>query len=208
VHSTSDDQPNPRESVLRERREDAVNAFLNRTPVIYRHNIDLHPRASHWASQEDDAPRNLFLTGAIGVGKTHTAWQASRRWLDRRIAITGRQPSLEAWRSTSLFDALRPDNRDYDARSLTARLQRADLLYLDDLAAARVSPNGWTQERLYELFDERYINRRPVLITCDVLPGETGNIVGERVQSRLREMFRGGVLLLEGADRREGGAAA
>lgn len=208
MHSVSDDQLDPRESVLRERREDAVNAFLERTPVIYRHDVDLHPKAAHWAHQGDNAPRNLFLTGAIGVGKTHTAWQSSRRWLDRRIALTGRQPSIEAWRSTSLFDALRPDNRDYDARILTSQLQRADLLYIDDLAAARVSPTGWTQERLYELFDERYINRRPVLITCDVLPGETGDIVGERVQSRLREMFRGGVLLLEGTDRRKGGAAA
>jgi DNA replication protein DnaC len=207
VPSTSDDQPDPRESVLRERREDAVNSFRSRTPVIYQHDIQLHPKAIHWAGQTGTAPRNLFLTGAIGVGKTHTAWQATRLWLDRHIATTGSQPSIEAWRSTSLFDALRPDNRDYDARTLTAQLQKADLLYIDDLAAARVSPTGWTQERLYELFDERYINRRPVLITCDVLPGQVGDIVGERVQSRLREMFRGGVLLLEGADRREGAAA-
>ncbi|SDN18576.1 ATP-binding protein [Streptomyces wuyuanensis] len=207
MHSTSDDQLDPRESVYRERREAALAAFIHSTPVIYRHDVDIHPTAVQWAAQGTDAPRNLFLTGAIGVGKTHTAWQAARLWLERRVTRTGRRPSIEAWRSTSLFDALRPDNHDYDARVLTAQLQKADLLYIDDLAAARVSPTGWTQERLYELFDERYINRRPVLITCDVLPGATGDIVGDRVQSRLREMFRGGVLLLEGADRREGAAA-
>lgn len=147
-------------------------------------------------------PRSLFLTGAIGVGKTHTAWQATRSWLATHITRTGSMPSIETWRSTALFDALRPDNRDLDVRLLTAELQNADLLYIDDLAAARVSPTGWTQERLYEIFDERYINGRPCLITCDVLPGETGDIVGDRVQSRLREMFRGGVLLLKGHDRR------
>ncbi|MFF4644920.1 DnaA ATPase domain-containing protein [Streptomyces sp. NPDC001389] len=204
--STSDDLPDPRDSVRRERREDAVAAFLEQTPVIYRHDIDIRPEAARWADQTPSAPASLFLTGAIGVGKTHTAWQATRRWIDRRIAATGRQPSVETWRSTALFDALRPDSRDYDGRILTAQLQRADLLYIDDLAAARVSPGGWTQERLYEIFDERYINRRPVLITCDVLPGQTEHLVGERVQSRLREMFRGGVLLLEGDDRRIGGA--
>lgn len=202
--STSDPE---RESVLRERREDAVTSFLGRTPVIYRSDINIHPQAAEWADQADTASVSLFLTGAIGVGKTHTAWQATRRWLDRRIARTGRMPSIETWRSTALFDALRPDNRDLDVRTLTAQLQRADLLYIDDLAAARVSPTGWTQERLYEIFDERYINRRPCLITCDVLPGETGNIVGDRVQSRLREMFRGGVILLKGNDRRAGAAA-
>lgn len=208
MHSNSDEQPDPRQSVLRERREDAVNGYLDRTPAIYRHNIDLHPTAAHWASQSHDAPHNLFLTGAIGVGKTHTAWQASRQWLAARIERTGRMPSIETWRSTALFDALRPDNRDHDAKSLTRTLQRADLLYIDDLAAARVSPTGWTQERLYEIFDERYINRRPVLITCDVLPNQISHIVGDRVASRLREMCRGGVLLLEGADRRKAGAAA
>jgi chromosomal replication initiation ATPase DnaA len=208
VHSSSDEQPDPRESVLRERREDAMNGYLDRTPAIYRSTIQVHPAAQRWADQKASTPPSLFLTGPIGVGKTHTAWQASRSWLGARVERTGRMPSIETWRSTALFDALRPDNRDYDAKSLTRILQRADLLYVDDLAAARVSPTGWTQERLYEIFDERYINRRPVLITCDVLPNQISHIVGDRVASRLGEMCRGGVLLLEGADRRKAGAAA
>ncbi|MFD5875661.1 DnaA ATPase domain-containing protein [Streptomyces sp. NPDC060322] len=203
---SSDEIPNQRQSVLRERREDAINRYLERTPVIYRGAIRIHPAADDWARHRDDAPPSLFLTGPIGVGKTHTAWQASRQWLATTVDHTGLMPSIETWRSTALFDALRPDNRD--AKTLTGVLQRADLLYVDDLAAARVSPTGWTQERLYEIFDERYINRRPVLITCDVLPGQISHIVGDRVASRLGEMCRGGVLLLEGDDRRKGGVAA
>ena len=203
--SISDDDD--RASVRNERRDDATTAFLGETPVIYRRNIDIHPQAAAWADQTDTASASLFLTGPIGVGKTHTAWQSARRWLGTHITRTGRKPRIETWRSTALFDALRQDNADWNSRTLTRRLQEADLLYIDDLAAARVSPTGWTQERLYEIFDERYINRRPCLVTCDVLPGATGNIVGDRVQSRLREMFRGGVILLEGADRRAGDAA-
>lgn len=203
--SISDDDD--RDSVRAERRDDATTAFLGETPVIYRRDIALHSRAAAWADQTDESPVSLFLTGAIGVGKTHTAWQSARRWLGTRITRTGRKPRIETWRSTALFDALRQDNHDFNVRTLTRRLQEADLLYIDDLAAARVSPTGWTQERLYEIFDERYINGRPCLITCDVLPGQTGDIVGDRVQSRLREMFRGGVLLLEGTDRRAGDAA-
>ncbi|MFK8844735.1 DnaA ATPase domain-containing protein [Streptomyces sp. Ac-502] len=198
--------PDPRESVLRERREDATAAFTDRTPAIYQDEIRMHPEAAAWAVGPCGAPASLFLTGPIGVGKTHTAWQAARCWLGRRVTATSRVPSIETWRSTQLFDALRPDRED-TARTLTRRLQRADLLFVDDLAAARVSPTGWTQERLYEIFDERYINRRPVLITCDVLPSEISHIVGDRVASRLGEMCRGGVLLLTGADRRKGGAA-
>ncbi|TPM82620.1 hypothetical protein FKO01_60465 [Mesorhizobium sp. B2-3-3] len=205
---SSDEIPNPRQSVLRERCDDAINRYLERTPAIYRGTVRIHPDADDWARHRDDAPPSLFLTGPIGVGKTHTAWQASRQWLATTVDHTGRMPSIETWRSTALFDALRPDNRDYDAKTLTRTLQRADLLFVDDLAAARVSPAGWTQERLYEIFDERYINRRPVLITCDVLPGQISHIVGDRVASRLGEMCRGGVLLLEGDDRRKGGVAA
>ncbi|MEV5862342.1 DnaA/Hda family protein [Streptomyces sp. NPDC052071] len=205
---SSDDIPDPRQSVLRERRDAAVSGHLERTPAIYRGAIRIHPEADDWSRRRDDAPPSLFLTGPIGVGKTHTAWQASRQWLSTTVDRFGRVPSIETWRSTALFDALRPDNRDYDAKALTGTLQRADLLYVDDLAAARVSPTGWTQERLYEIFDERYINRRPVLITCDVLPGQISHIVGDRVSSRLGEMCRGGVLLLEGDDRRKGGVAA
>ncbi|MFD3568490.1 DnaA ATPase domain-containing protein [Streptomyces sp. NPDC058667] len=203
--SISDDDD--RDSVRNERRDAATAAFTQATPVIYRPEIAIHPQAASWADQTDTAPASLFLTGPIGVGKTHTAWQSARRWLAAHIIRTGRKPRIETWRSTSLFDALRPDSHDWDVRALTRQLQQADLLYVDDLAAARVSPTGWTQERLYEIFDERYINSRPCLVTCDVLPGATGNIVGDRVQSRLREMFRGGVLLLEGTDRRAGGAA-
>ncbi|MBQ1165382.1 ATP-binding protein, partial [Streptomyces sp. A73] len=76
---------------------------------------------------------------------------------------------------------------------------------LDDLAAARVSPSGWTQERLYEIFDERYTNQRPVHITCDVLPNQLADVVGDRVASRLAEMCRGGIHLMRGADRRLAG---
>ncbi|MBQ1164844.1 hypothetical protein KBZ21_43465, partial [Streptomyces sp. A73] len=32
----------------------------------------------------EGAPASLFLTGNIGVGKTHTAWHTARRWLDNQ----------------------------------------------------------------------------------------------------------------------------
>lgn len=199
--------PTPHQSWLEERRADIAAAFTDRIPALYQDDITLHPAAAAWADREAGAPASLFLTGAIGVGKTHTAWHAARRWLNRRSATTRRgTPVIATWRSTELFDALRPDGEGQPPKLIRA-LQTADLLYIDDLAAARVSPTGWTQERLYEIFDERYINRRPVLITCDVLPSQISHIVGDRVSSRLAEMCRGGVLLLEGADRRREVAA-
>lgn len=205
--SSSDNPiPTPRQSWLNERRTEAVAAFAARTPAIYEEQITIHPQAAAWADQQGPAPRSLFLTGPIGVGKTHTAWQAARRWVGAYFGTEYRgTPTVEAWRSTSLFDALRPDAHETSGRALVRTLQKAGLLFMDDLAAAR--PSSWTQERLYEIFDERYVNRRPVIITCDVLPNQLAEVVGDRVSSRLAEMCRDGVLMLKGADRRMGGAA-
>lgn len=203
---SSSAEPTPQELWLRERRDAALAGFDDRTPTIYRQPIELNDLAAAWASGAGAA--SLFLTGAIGIGKTHTAWQAARRWLARHYETDQARrgsPVIQTWRSTQLFDALRPEGDD--PRAVTKAAQAADLLFVDDLAAARVSPSGWTQERLYEIFDERYINRRPVLITCDVLPNEISAVVGERVASRLAEMCRGGVHLMRGQDRRLGGAA-
>ncbi|MFE7510131.1 DnaA ATPase domain-containing protein [Streptomyces sp. NPDC057540] len=191
-----------------ERRDEAVSAFAAQIPALYRQQITLDADVAAWADRAADAPVSLFLWGALGVGKTHSAWQATRRWIASQFAGAYRgTPVVQTWRSTALFDALRPDDAGGTPRRLMRALQTADLLYIDDIAAARVSPTGWTQERLYEIFDERYINQLPVLITSDVQPGQISPIVGERVTSRAAEIFRGGVVHLGGADRRKAVAA-
>jgi DNA replication protein DnaC len=101
-----------------------------------------------------------------------------------------------------LFDALRPD-AESEGRRLVERLQKCDLLFVDDLAAANATP--WTRERLFEIFDERYVQSRPVITTSDVLPAQLEEVIGPRVASRLAEMCRGNVVLLKGDDRRKGG---
>lgn len=206
MHFNSADTPSPRDGVLIERRSTALNRFDDRVPVIYRKPIELGPDIADWIAGWGGS--SLFLTGPIGIGKTHTAWQTCRRWLEAQYAPDVPwlgTPLIQTWRSTALFDALRPDAGDGDGRALLKELQRCELLFIDDLAAARAST--WTQERLFELFDERYINRRPVIITCDVLPHELTEVTGPRVASRLAEMCRNSVVLLEGDDRRMGAAA-
>ncbi|MFP8944747.1 DnaA ATPase domain-containing protein [Streptomyces fenghuangensis] len=204
MHSTSE-PPTPQEMWLQERLDAALARFDKHTPARYSQPVPLPDPARTWAEAGRDVEHSLFLTGPIGVGKTHTAWTTVRTWLAACFTGTYRgNPVIAIHRSTALFDALRPEGDN--PRGVQKAAQEADLLFIDDLAAARVSPTGWTQERLYELFDERYVQRRPVLITCDVLPGDLGDIVGPRVASRLAEMCRGGVHLMEGPDRRKGGA--
>lgn len=204
MHSSSDSL-SPRQSWIAERRDAAVATFTAKIPGIYQADIELEADVAAWATGRSDCP-SLFLTGPIGVGKTHSAWQATRQWVHTQFGAHYRgTPVVESWRSTALFDALRPDADGNSGRAMVKHLQRVDLLFIDDLAAAR--PSSWTQERLFEIFDERYINRRPVLVTCDVLPSALAEVTGDRVRSRLAEMCRGGVVLLQGADRRRSAAA-
>lgn len=204
--SSSPDEVSARESVLLERQSIALNRFDEETPDIYRKPIPLPKQVQDWIGGWGG--RSLFLTGAIGVGKTHTAWKTCRRWLEAQYG-PGQPwqstPIIKPFRSTALFDALRPDAPEGEGRSLVKKLQQVDLLFVDDLAAAR--PSTWTQERLFEIFDERYIRRRPVIITCDVLPNALSEVTGPRVASRLAEMCGSSIVLLEGPDRRQGAAA-
>lgn len=206
MHSSSADELSPRDQWLMERSHAALERFDERTPLIYRKPIDLADDVHQWIAGWGGS--SLFLTGAIGVGKTHTAWRTCRRWLEAWYAPSrpwSGGPDIRTFRSTALFDALRPDGPDEIRRTLVTELQKCDLLFIDDLAAAKASP--WTQERLFEIFDERYINRRPVIVTCDVLPTELSDVTGPRVSSRLAEMCGDSVVLLEGNDRRKGVAA-
>lgn len=204
--SASPDEISPRESVLVERQSVALRNFDEKIPDIYQPPIELPRKVTDWIA--GFGGRSLFLTGAIGVGKTHTAWQTCRRWLEAQYG-PGQPwqgtPIIKTYRSTALFDALRPNAPEGEGRSLVKELQRVDLLFVDDLAAARASE--WTQERLFEIFDERYIRRLPVVITCDVLPNQLSEVTGPRVASRLAEMCGNSIVLLEGHDRRQGAAA-
>lgn len=201
---SSSADPSPQQQWLHEQRDAALQRLAARTPTRYARPVELPAAVAAWAAAGRNANNSLFLTGPIGVGKTHTAWATLHAWLHACFDNQQRgNPVIAIWRSTSLFDALRPEGED--PRGVTKTAQEADLLYIDDLAAARVSPTGWTQERLYEIFDERYVQCRPTLITCDVLPQNLGDIVGPRVSSRLAEMCAGHVEFIAGRDKRKGG---
>ncbi|MCW2601838.1 MAG: hypothetical protein JWM02_3667 [Frankiales bacterium] len=184
-------------------------------PVRFSARIDLPPIVQTWLDGPHGEGQSLYLAGGIGTGKTHAAFEIVRRLREADVVFHphgnsengwiheqgGHQAPAhaehtEAWRATTLLDALRPgaDN----ARRTVDTCQRAGLLLLDDLGAEK--PSDWTQERLYELIDERYIQQRPVIVTSNVPPRALAEWVGERTASRLAEMCT--VIPLTGADRR------
>jgi DNA replication protein DnaC len=183
-------------------------------PTRFAARIDVPPAVRAWL--EDPTPNSLYLTGGVGTGKTHAAFEVLRllreakmapaatgnstgdEWIfrDAGIPVPPRARDAEVWRATTLLDRMRPGSDD--ARSVVDICQRAGLLLLDDLGAEK--PSEWTQERLYELIDERYAWQRPLIVTSNVPPKALAEWVGDRVASRLAEMCV--VVALTGPDRR------
>lgn len=188
----------------RERAAAALARIDAATPARYRQPVPIPATALQWANK-GRAAESLALVGPMGRGKTHLAWQAAKTWASAVLANPAERhlPAVVAWRATELFDALRPDAAANPYKVLDAA-KTAGLLILDDVAAAK--PSAWTQERLYELIDERYVEQRPLLLTADVPPTALGDWVGPRVASRLTEMCA--VQVLDGPDHRRSGGAA
>jgi DNA replication protein DnaC len=183
-------------------------AIMAAIPPRFRAPIDLPKAVQEWADKGRDAG-GLYLTGPVGVGKTHAAYAALAAWcrttgvvpqpggVSHNYGVTSRyRPTVHTVRATTLLDQLRPGVED--AREVVADCQRVKLLYIDDLAAEK--PSEWTQERLYEVIDERYVGCMSLIVTSNLPPKALAEHVGERTASRLAEMCT--VVPLTGTDRR------
>lgn len=185
--------------------KEAVRAFI---PPRFACTIDLPVPVLEWTAKGPKA-QGLYLTGQVGTGKTHTAWETLGRW----CMVTGTCPRRDAegpyghvtppvvfTRMTDLLDDLRPGDA---ARQRVRDCQNTRLLVLDDLGAEKASE--WTQERLYSIIDHRYALCLPLIVTSNLPPAKVAEQTGQRTASRLAEMCR--VIRMTGPDRRHGSAA-
>jgi DNA replication protein DnaC len=122
----------------------------------------------------------LVLQGGYGCGKTHLAAAvANHRAAAGRPALFVVVPELlDHLRATfSPGSQVRFDQRFEEVR-------RAPLLVLDDLGTESASP--WAQEKLYQLFNYRYIARLPTIITMTQKIEE----VDPRLETRMADVGR------------------
>jgi DNA replication protein DnaC len=124
----------------------------------------------------DPAQRGwLYLHGPCGVGKTHLAIAAALeiRRENPYVLFAVVPDLLDHLRAT--FDPTR--GVAYDERF--DRIRSATLLVLDDLGTENTTP--WAREKLYQLFNHRYNERLPTIITSN----QEHKLIDERVLSRL-----------------------
>jgi DNA replication protein DnaC len=127
--------------------------------------------------------QGLWLTGGTGTGKTTLAMLASKAALEagHSVAIYSLPKLLARIRRT--YDG-EPGEDSYSA--FFERLTSVDLLHIDDLGAEKKS--DWVLEQLYALVNERYEEKRSILITSNFDGVELEEQIGPRIVSRLTEM--------------------
>lgn len=108
----------------------------------------------------------LTLVGRPGTGKTHLALAIAWDWLE-----TG-HGTVVYYQLEEFLDTLR---RGYNREGATVTedtyhalnfAMTASLLVLDDLGAEKSTE--WAEAKLDELIDNRYINRRPLVVTSNL----------------------------------------
>ncbi len=118
----------------------------------------------------------LFLHGNCGVGKTHLAAAIALRVMeeqDKSVLFAVVPDLLDHLRST--FDpaaGVAYDQRFHDIRN-------AFLLVLDDLGTENTTP--WAREKLYQIFNHRYNEQLPTVVTSN----HDFKRIEERVLSRM-----------------------
>lgn len=106
-----------------------------------------------WSIHADG--RNLVLTGPTGVGKTHLAVAACRQ-----AHYDGLEVRL--FSIVRLLDLLRPGGPD----GALADLADVERLIIDDVGMEK--PSEWTVERIGALFDARWSDERPTVVTSNL----------------------------------------
>lgn len=137
----------------------------------------------------------LYLHGAVGVGKTHLAVASA-------LEIRERNGSVLFAVVPDLLDHLRTtfdpsQGVAYDDRFNAIR--GAFLLVLDDLGTENTTP--WAREKLYQIFNHRYVERLPTIITSN----QDHRHVDERILSRLLDTHLTRDVLIEAEDYRRRG---
>lgn len=190
-----------RDREIEERAEVARRLRLNagETPRLAEFSIDSYPTdqagkaalaaAVRWRdgilSRERDAPRNLFLHGPAGSGKTGLLWPVVASLCDELVEarLVDFPTLLEQMKDA--YSKRVPLDRFTD-------LGRVPVLVLDDVGAER--PTEWARAQLLHLVNQRYERLKFTAFASNYDPdtlakrlGQDDPVVGVRIISRITE---------------------
>lgn len=116
----------------------------------------------------------LTLVGDVGRGKTHLAIGALWKGLDNGLVA-------RYWQCEALLDDLRDGYQNSNYRVVMNRVQKSDLLILDDIGAEKVTE--WTGAKMDQIIDYRYEGGLRTIVTTNLKVQQ----LAPRIASRLKE---------------------
>lgn len=168
-----------RQSLMDERLRDvSFDSFRKTNDNAY--NLKLCLRYANHFDEMLAKNQGLLFYGGVGTGKTFAAACIANHLLNQRIPVimTSFVKLLESMQGFSEDDS-----------ALIARLNRAELLIIDDLGAERST--DYALEKVYDIVDSRYRAKLPIILTTNLSMTElkeSTDIRYTRIYDRIFEM--------------------
>ena len=156
----------------------------------------LYKKMKKWCYSNFDKTL-IFIAGQTGVGKTHLMKCMANELIKRHKVVTlttsfaMHQDFLKSYSS-----------RDIDVKqALIDKYLSAEILFIDDLGTELRQPNI-TINFLYQILNERKLNKRPTIITSNLDLKDITDYYDERIFSRIVDKTTSVCLYIQGEDLR------
>lgn len=141
----------------------------NRTDVrdarVRRAVLEARKDAESWADTFKPGCKGLLITGTYGSGKTHLAQAIGWTVVENGYTVLFRSAPYLLAELRASFNRPKEDDGLNEGDILLGRLQRVDLLILDDLG--RDKPSEWVEQTLFTLLDARWRGERTTVVTTN-----------------------------------------
>lgn len=134
----------------------------------------------------------IYVYGAQGAGKTWMACRIAKGWLSRGLG------DARFVSSVNLISEIGSSYGGNGSEALVlSKYMFCDLLIVDDLG--KEVPSQWSLSKLFEVFDSRYANNRPTIVTTQFDSASLARRMSKSgdpetamaIVSRFREKYRG-----------------
>lgn len=134
----------------------------------------------------------IYICGVQGAGKTWLACRLAKGWIYRGM---GDARFVSSVKLLSEIGSTYGGNGSEE--QVLAKYSFCDLLVVDDLG--KEVPSQWSLSKLFEVFDSRYANNRPTIVTTQFDTGTLAKRMSKSgdpetamaIVSRFREKYRG-----------------
>lgn len=136
----------------------------------------------HFITDFDNKPKNLFIYGKTGVGKTFLSNCVAKELLDSGHSVI-------YFTAFQLFDILSKGvfEKDADAIAAHQNIFDCDLLVIDDLGTEL--SNSFTTSQLFLCVNERLLRQKSTIISTNLNLNQIVDIYSERTFSRICDAY-------------------